>query len=105
MIEQLSKSFKDKYELDSVKLQNKIQLEHYEELNRRYIETGCMLHDIEKHISAIESLSQAESFSDAGKYTSALRKDIAKLGSVFRCSNKYLVQFSAKRYLLPNLKG
>lgn len=105
LIEQLSKSFKDKYELDSVKLQNKIQLEHYEELNRRYIETGCMLHDIEKHISAIESLSQAESFSDAGKYTSALRKDIAKLGSVFRCSNKILSAVLSQKISSAESKG
>ena len=89
LMELLSKSYKTRYELEAVKTQNKIQLDHYEELNRRYIETGCMLHDIEKHISAIESLA-AENSSEAGKYTAALRRDIMKLGNVFDCSNRLL---------------
>lgn len=90
MMGALAAGYKNRYELESIKIQNRIQLDHYEELNRKYAETRRMMHDIEKHITAIEKLAEDGSFSEANNYTKRLRGDLEKYKSIFECSNVIL---------------
>ncbi len=82
--------YKNKYEIDAVKKQNQLQLVHYEELNKKYIETQCMIHDIEKHISAIEHLKENDNIHETHNYTEYIRQEIKKYKPVFNCKNKIL---------------
>lgn len=82
--------YKNKYEIDAVKKQNQLQLVHYEELNKKYIETQCMIHDIEKHISTIEHMKENGNINETHNYTEYMRQEIKKYKPVFNCTNKIL---------------
>lgn len=97
--------YKDKYELEAIKMQNKIQSNHYEELNNKYIETQCMIHDIEKHISAIESLSKRNNFAEADQYTLKLRDELKRYKNIFECSNKILSAVMSQKISIAESKG
>lgn len=97
--------YKNKYELDAIKMQNEIQFAHYEELNNQYVETQCMVHDIEKHISAIEKLSKNRDFSEAEQYTKKLRAELKRHKNIFECSNKILSAVMSQKISLAESKG
>lgn len=82
--------YNNKYEIDSVKKQNQLQLIHYEALNKKYMETQCMIHDIEKHISAIEHLKDNQNIQETQNYTAYIRQEIKKYKPAFNCKNKIL---------------
>lgn len=105
MLRVIEDGYKNKYELDSMKMQNRIQLDHYEELNRKYAETRCMMHDIEKHISAIERLARSRNFAEAQDYTEKLRGELEKYGAVFECRNKILGAVLSQKIKLAEEKG
>lgn len=82
--------YKNKYEIDAVKKQNQLQLVHYVELNKKYVETQCMIHDIEKHISTIEQMKENGNINETHNYTEYMRQEIKKYKPVFNCTNKIL---------------
>lgn len=86
-------------------MQGEIQSAHYEELNNKYIETQCMVHDIEKHISAIEKLSENYDFKEATQYTEKLRDELKRHKNIFECSNKILSAVMSQKILLAESKG
>lgn len=90
IVNAVAAGYKSKYELDAIKIQNEIQFAHYEELNNQYVETQCMFHDIEKHISAIEKLSKTNNLKEATQYTEKLRDELKRHNNIFECSNKIL---------------
>lgn len=90
IVNAVADGYKNKYEIDAIRMQSEIQSAHYEELNNKYVETQCMIHDIEKHISAIEKLSKNRDFSEAEQYTAKLRAELKRHKNIFECSNKIL---------------
>ena len=84
---------------------DKIQSNHYEELNNRYIETKCMIHDIEKHISAIENLSKRRNLTEADQYTVKLRDELKRYKNIFECSNKILSAVMSQKISIAESKG
>lgn len=96
--------YKNKYELDAIKMQNEIQSAHYEELNNKYVETQCMVHDIEKHISAIEKLFENNNFKEATQYTDKLRAELKRHKNIFECSNKILSAVMSQKISLAEAK-
>lgn len=96
--------YKNKYELDAIKMQNEIQSAHYEELNNKYVEMQCMVHDIEKHISAIEKLSENNNFKEATQYTDKLRAELKRHKNIFECSNKILSAVMSQKISLAEAK-
>lgn len=90
IVNAVAESYKNKYELDAIRMQSEIQSAHYEELNNKYIETQCMIHDIEKRVSAIEKLSENSNFKEAEQYTEKLRFKLKRHKNIFECSNKIL---------------
>lgn len=105
IVNAVAAGYKNKYELDAIKMQNEIQFSHYEELNNQYVETQCMVHDIEKHISAIERLSKNRDFSEAEQYTAKLRAELKRHKNIFECSNKILSAVMSQKILLAESKG
>lgn len=104
IVSAVAESYKNKYELDAIRMQSEIQSAHYEELNNKYVETQCMVHDIEKHISAIEKLSKNRDFSEAEQYTTKLRADLKRHKNIFECSNKILSAVMSQKISLAELK-
>lgn len=88
VVNKVTVGYENQCELEKIKLKNQIQSDHYDELNRTYVETQCMIHDINKHISAIEALSKNHNFHEATEYTEKLKEDIRKRKKLFECSNK-----------------
>lgn len=105
IVNAVAAGYKNKYELDAIKMQSEIQFAHYEELNNKYVETQCMIHDIEKHISAIEKLSKNRDFSEAEQYTAKLRDELKRHKNIFECSNKILSAVMSQKISLAELKG
>lgn len=105
VMDAMAAGYKDKCELEAIKIQNQIQLSHYEELNRKYSETRRMIHDIEKHISAIERLAENGDFPEADRYTAKLRDELKKYGSLFECTNKILSAVLSQKISLAESKG
>ena len=105
IVNAVAAGYKNKYELDAIRMQNEIQFAHYEELNNQYVETQCMVHDIEKHISAIEKLSKNRDFSEAEQYTEKLRNELKRHKNIFECSNKILSAVMSQKISLAESKG
>lgn len=105
IVNAVASGYKNKYELEAIKMQSEIQSAHYEELNNKYIETQCMVHDIEKHISAIEKLSKDKNFNEAAQYTEKLRNELKRHKNIFECSNKILSAVMSQKILLAESKG
>lgn len=105
IVNAVADGYKNKYELDAIKMQSEIQFAHYEELNNKYVETQCMVHDIEKHISAIEKLSKNRDFSEAEQYTAKLRAELKRHKNIFECSNRILSAVMSQKISLAESKG
>lgn len=105
IVNAVAESYKNKYELDAIRMQSEIQSAHYEELNNKYIETQCMIHDIEKHVSAIEKLSENSNFKEAEQYTEKLRSELKRHKNIFECSNKILSAVLSQKISLAESKG
>lgn len=105
IVNAVAESYKNKYELDTIRMQSEIQSAHYDELNNQYVETQCMVHDIEKHISAIEKLSKNRDFSEAEQYTKKLRAELKRHKNIFECSNKILSAVMSQKISLAESKG
>ncbi|MCM1530073.1 MAG: GHKL domain-containing protein [Alistipes sp.] len=105
IVNAVAAGYKSKYELDAIKMQSEIQFAHYEELNNKYVETQCMVHDIEKHISAIEKLSKNRDFSEAEEYTAKLRAELKRHRNIFECSNRILSAVMSQKISLAESKG
>ena len=105
IVNAVAESYKNKYELDAIRMQSEIQSAHYEELNNKCIETQCMIHDIEKHVSAIEKLSENSNFKEAEQYTEKLRSELKRHKNIFECSNKILSAVLSQKISLAESKG
>lgn len=105
IVNAVAESYKNKYELDAIRMQSEIQSAHYEELNNKYIETQCMIHDIEKRVSAIEKLSENSNFKEAEQYTEKLRSKLKRHKNIFECSNKILSAVLSQKISLAESKG
>lgn len=70
--------------------QSKIQLSVYQDLQNRYVRSIKIVHDVKKHVSALEGLIQNENIEAASKYKESLYEELDKFQSAFHHSNKLL---------------
>ncbi|MDE7138880.1 MAG: GHKL domain-containing protein, partial [Ruminococcus sp.] len=105
VVNEATVGYENQYELEKIKLKNQIQADHYDELNRTYVETRCLIHDINKHINAIEELSKNCNFHEATEYTEKLKEEIQKRKKLFECSNKILNAVINQKISLAESKG
>ena len=64
-----------------------------------------MIHDIEKHISAIENLSKRRNLTEADQYTVKLRDELKRYKNIFECSNKILSAVMSQKISIAESKG
>ncbi len=88
-IEQIIKSSRQKYEYGLVKNQNKIQLDNYIEISKKYEESRKMIHDIKKHLATLNALQNNDD-KRAKEYGSLIEKKVDSLFMGFQCSNNIL---------------
>lgn len=88
-VEQITKSYKEKYEYILMKNQSEVQLAHYTEISKKYEESRKMLHDIKKHLSVLNTLNYSDKES-AGKYSLLIERKVDSLFTGFQCTNNIL---------------
>ena len=81
-------AYRAKYELEMMKKQSEMQLDHFREINEKYEKARRMVHDINKHIAVMNSLSSEDS--EGAKYSAELEREINSVFGKFQCSNKIL---------------
>ncbi len=87
VLNNLSRLYQERYELESISRQNSMQLAHYVELDEKYEETRKLLHDIKKHFDIINTLKQDEKVYD---YSQNLLDTVERIQSGFKCTNRIL---------------
>lgn len=87
--EELAKAYNSQNELMLMRKQNVMQLEHYNEMNKKYEESRKVIHDMHKHLSIINSLNSSDDIK-ADEYRKVLENQLDSLFSGFQCSNKIL---------------
>lgn len=78
-------AYKAKYELEMMKKQSELQLIHFKEMSDKYESARRVIHDIDKHLAIMNSLSL-----DEEKYHTEFEKEINSVFGVFKCSNRIL---------------
>lgn len=87
--EEFAKAYNSQNELMLMRKQNVMQLEHYNEMNKKYEESRKVIHDMHKHLSIISSLNSSDNIK-ANEYRKVLENQLDSLFSGFQCSNKIL---------------
>lgn len=83
----ISKTYRVNYELEVMKYQNELQLEHYKELSDRYEESRKIIHDAKKHILVMENIKNSE---ECKEYSQNICREMDSLVPEFVCSNKII---------------
>ncbi len=99
IIGRLASEYKNKYELKLARMQNDIQLTHYNEMNSKYKESRKAIHDIKRHIDVITAL-QGTDPERAKKYGSKVYKELDQLFTDFKCSNEILSIIMSQKIIL-----
>lgn len=88
ILNQVSESYKYKYELSLADRLKKIQLENYKEIDQKYRESRAIIHDIKKHMMVIDELRVNDD--NSNQYTKRIYEQMDKLFFGFHCSNQIL---------------
>ena len=75
------------YEIEQMKNQNQIQLNHYKELDKKYQESQKVIHDIKKHLYTLRQLSDINS-EKAENYCRLIEEGMDSLVIGFHCTNQ-----------------
>lgn len=86
---QIAKMYKEQYYLDLMKNQNKMQLDHFNEINEKYEQSRLVIHDIKKHLEVLSSLSISKD-DKAIEYERIITNQVDSLFVGFQCSNRIL---------------
>ncbi|MCH5194688.1 MAG: GHKL domain-containing protein [Oscillospiraceae bacterium] len=98
-LNQVSESYKYKYENNLMQKQNKIQLENFREISRKYEESRKTIHDIKKHLNTLKSLEYADK-DRAEEYGSIIEQKVDSLFYEFPCSNQLLSIIMSQKILI-----
>ena len=86
----LSRVKKSEHENALLQQQSKLQLSLYHGLQDRYDHSMRVIHDVKKHITALEGLIEAEHTQKACHYKNALYQELDKLHTSFHSENQLL---------------
>lgn len=98
-LNQVSESYKYKYENNLMQKQNKIQLENFREISRKYEESRKTIHDIKKHLNSLKSLEYTDK-DRAEEYGSIIEQKVDSLFYEFPCSNQLLSIIMSQKILI-----
>ncbi len=81
-----------KHELELLKKQNEVQLEHYKELSEKYEKSRKLAHDIKNHMAIVSEMKGKDSEYDekANEYGKNICAEVESIFGGFRCSNDIL---------------
>lgn len=88
IIGEISNAYRDKYELTLVAKQNALQLEHFNEMNRKYEESRKVIHDIKKHLDILTALKGDNE--QVTSYSRLIGRQVDSLLVGFQCTNQIL---------------
>lgn len=98
-LNQVSESYKYKYENNLMQKQSKIQLDNFREISRKYEESRKTIHDIKKHLNTLKSLKYADK-DRAEEYGSIIEQKVDSLFYEFPCSNQLLSIIMSQKILI-----
>lgn len=90
LIYKISKGRETENELRLVRQQSNMQLSVYKEISDKYKTTRAIVHDMKKHITALEGLIDCSYTDKAQKYTELLHTELDKLVPEFIHNNQIL---------------
>lgn len=90
LIEQAMRTGKLQRDLSLAKQQSQLQLSHYQKLKEKQEVSRKVVHDVKKHLCAIEGLYSSGCKDEATNYGVLLKKELSKLGGEFTHENKIL---------------
>ena len=70
--------------------QSNLQVSVYRDLQLRYQHSMRIVHDVKKHISALDGLIETDHMEEAERYKHSLYQELDKLHPTFQCENKLL---------------
>ena len=90
VFERISKSRKTEKEIALLKQQSNLQFSVYRDLQKRYEHSIRIVHDVKKHVNALEGLIELENTSKASQYKDSLFHELDKLHPSFKNSNELI---------------
>lgn len=90
LIYKISKSYGLEKQLELLTQQSQFQLNAYKDLNNKYNSSRMIMHDVRKHLSAIEGLVNKNNIDEVKTYKSLLEDELDKLIPEFICDNPIL---------------
>ena len=102
--DELSTSYKYKYEASLLQMQNEIQLANYNEISKNYQESQKIIHDIKKHLYTLSQLSSINK-DKADNYRKIIEKSMDSLIIGFSCTNQILSIVMSQKISVAENKG
>lgn len=89
MIYSVMQAYHDQYEWSMMKQQSRMQLEHYRALSDKYEEARKVIHDVKKHLNALEMMQEINP-DKAGEYRAMIVEQVESLVGEIKCSHPML---------------
>ena len=102
--DELSTSYKYKYEASLLQMQNEIQLANYTEISKNYQESQKIIHDMKKHLYTLSQLSSINK-DKADNYRKIIEKSMDSLIIGFSCTNQILSIVMSQKISVAENKG
>ena len=101
---EISDSYKYKYEASLLQMQNEIQLANYNEISKNYQESQKLIHDIKKHLYTLSQLSSINK-EKADNYRKIIEKSMDSLIIGFHCTNQILSIVMSQKISVAESEG
>ena len=96
---QIARLYKEQYDINLIKIQNKIQLDHFNEISKKYEQSRMVIHDIKKHLQVLNSLNKSND-DRAITYSKIIEDKVDSLFGGFQCSNRILGIIMSQKILV-----
>lgn len=100
----IARMYKEHYYLDLMRNQNKIQLDHFNEISEKYEQSRVVIHDVKKHLDVLSSLSFSKD-EKAVEYGKIIKNQVDSLLGEFHCSNRILSIIMSRKILTAEKAG
>lgn len=100
----IARMYKEHYYLDLMRNQNKIQLDHFNEISEKYEQSRVVIHDVKKHLEVLSSLSLSKD-EKAVEYGKIIINQVDSLLGEFHCSNRILSIIMSQKILTAEKAG
>ncbi|MCH5193364.1 MAG: GHKL domain-containing protein [Oscillospiraceae bacterium] len=104
VLNQISDSYKYKYELSLAERLNEMHLSNYTEMSHKYEESRAIIHDMKKHLMVADNLKNIDT-SEQNHYLTDVYKRMDELFYGFKCSNKILSVVLSQKISYAKSKG